>query len=56
MFLVHHTGKEVANATDTVIVIALCLIIFWRTALRALLASVILAAIVGAVVLLHGIH
>jgi hypothetical protein len=34
--------------------IAVCAIVFWRAALRVLLASVVFAAIVGAVVLLGG--
>lgn len=56
MFISHEAIPQVPNAKSMLLIIALCVIVFRRAALRVLLATVIAATVVGAVVLLHGIR
>lgn len=56
MFVTHVTGQEVDNARVAFVLVAVAIIAFWRVALRVLLAAVIVAAGIGAVVLLQTVH
>jgi len=56
MLVAQQTIQESGNVRAAVLVMAVCVIVFWRTALRVLLVAVVVAALVGATVLLHGIQ
>jgi hypothetical protein len=56
MFVTQQAIRELSNAKVLLMVIAVGAIVFWRAALRALVASLVLAAVVGALVLLNGIR
>jgi len=50
------SAQDVDSARAALVLIMAAVAIFWRTVLRILLAVVILAAVVGAVVLVQGMH
>lgn len=60
MFATHGTVQEVENVRVALVLIAVGIVVFWRTVLRALLAIIAVAVVVavaaGALVLLQGIH
>ena len=60
MFASHGTVQEVENARVALVLIAVGIVVFWRTVLRALLAIIAVAVVAvvaaGALVLLQGIH
>ena len=56
MLVTHATGQEVDNARVVLMLLAVGIVAFWRIALRVLLAAVIVAAGIGAVVLLQTVH
>jgi predicted RND superfamily exporter protein len=60
MFATHGTVQGVENARVALVLIAVGIVVFWRTVLRALLAIIAVAVVVavaaGALVLLQGIH
>jgi len=53
MFISHDAIPHVTSAKSVLLIIALCVIVFRKAALRVLLASVLAATVVGAFVLLH---
>ncbi|MGH3149364.1 MAG: hypothetical protein ACRDOB_01355 [Streptosporangiaceae bacterium] len=50
------SGQDVDSARVALVFIMAGVAIFWRLVLRVLLAIIVLAAVVGAVVLLQGMH
>ena len=56
MFVTQATVQEVQNAKGALMLAAVFIVIFWRAALRALLAILIVAVGAGAVVLLHAVQ
>lgn len=55
MLVTRHVLQETVNARAALLVIAVCMIVFWKATLRILLGTVILATVVGTLVLLHDI-
>ncbi len=56
MFATHGTAQEVENARVILVLIAVGIVVFWRIALRILLAIIAVAVGTGALVLLQGMH
>jgi hypothetical protein len=56
MFATHATGQEVENTRVALVLLAVGIVVFWRMALRVLLAAVIVAVGLGALVLLQLVH
>jgi hypothetical protein len=56
MFVAQTTSQDVDNARVVLVLLALGIVVFWRIALRVLLAAVLVAAGIGAVVLLQTMH
>lgn len=56
MLVIAATGQEADNARVALVLLAVAIVVFWRIALRVLLAAVIVAAGIGAVVLLQTVH
>ena len=50
------SAQDVDSARAVLVLVMAGVAIFWRLVLRVLLAVIILAAVVGAVVLLQGMH
>ncbi len=56
MFVTQTTVQEVQNAKGALVLAAVFMAVFWRAALRALFAILIVAVGAGAVVLLHAVQ
>jgi hypothetical protein len=56
MFVTQATAHEVDNARAVLVLLVVGFVVFWRVALRMLLAILIIAAVVGAFVLLQSMH
>lgn len=56
MLVTHATGQELDNARVALMLLAVGIVVFWRIALRVLLAAAIVAAGIGAVVLLQTVQ
>lgn len=56
MFVTQATTQEVEHARVALVLLALGIVIFWRIAVRVMLAVVLVAFGVGALVLLQGMH
>ena len=56
MFVTQATAQEVENARVALVLLALGIVVFWRIALRILLAIVLVAVGAGVLVLLQGVH
>ena len=56
MLVTQATAQQVENARVVLVLLALGIVLFWRVALRVLLAIVIVAIGTGALVLLQGVH
>jgi hypothetical protein len=56
MFVTQATAQGVENARVALALLALGLVVFWRIAVRILLAIVLVALGAGALVLLQDIH
>lgn len=56
MFVTQATAHEVDNARAVLVLLAVGFVVFWRVAVRMLLVIVIIAAAVGALVLLQDLH
>jgi len=56
MFVAQTTSQDVDNARVVLVLLALGIVVFWRIALRVLLAAVLVAVGIGAVVLLQTMH
>jgi hypothetical protein len=50
------SAQDVDSVRAVLVLIMAGVAIFWRLVLRVLLAVIILAAVIGAVVLLQGVH
>ncbi len=56
MFVTQATPQHVEHLRVALVLLALGIVIFWRAALRVLLAIAVVAVGAGALVLLQGIH
>jgi hypothetical protein len=56
MFVTQATAQDVENARVALVLLAFGVLVFWRVAVRILLAVVLVALVAGALVLLQGIH
>jgi RsiW-degrading membrane proteinase PrsW (M82 family) len=56
MFVTQATAHEVEGARAALVVLALGIVFFWRTAVRVLLAIVLVAIVAGVLLLLQGMH
>ncbi len=56
MLVTQATAQQVENARVVLVLLALGIVLFWRVALRVLLAIVIVAIGAGAHVFLQGVH
>lgn len=56
MFITQTVAQEVENAKGAIMLLALGIVVFWRIALRILLAIVLVAIGAGAIVLMQGMH
>jgi uncharacterized membrane protein YgcG len=56
MLVTHATVQHIENARAALLLIAAVVTVFWRIALRVILAIVIVAVGAGALVLLSGMH
>jgi hypothetical protein len=56
MLVTQATGQEVDNARVAFALVAVGIVVFWRVAIRLLLIAVIVAAGIGALVLLQTVH
>jgi hypothetical protein len=50
------SAQDIENARAAILVLAVIVAIFWKTALRVLLALLVIAVGVGAFMLLGGMH
>ena len=56
MLPVQGSAQDIENARMALVLIMMGIVIFWRVLLRVLLAIVVVAAGVGALVLLQSVH
>jgi hypothetical protein len=56
MLATHGTVQELEHARVALALIAVSIVVFWRMALRVLLALIVVAVGAGAYVLLQGMH
>ncbi len=60
MFATQGTAQQIENARVVIALVAVVLVVFWRVALRVLLAIIAVAIAItvatGAIVLLQGMH
>ena len=56
MFVTQATAHEAESARVALVLLAVGIVVFWRLALRILLAIAIVAVGAGALVLLQGMH
>jgi hypothetical protein len=56
MFVTQATAQDVENARVALVLLAFGVLVFWRVAVRILLAVVLVALVAGALVLLQGSH
>ncbi len=56
MLVTPATAQQAEHAKVALVLLALAIVLFWRVALRVLLAIAIVALGVGALVLLQGMH
>lgn len=56
MFATHATAQEIEHAKAILALIAVVIVVFWRVALRVLLAAIVVAVGAGAFLLLQGMH
>jgi hypothetical protein len=56
MFATHTTAQEIEHARVILMLIAAGIVVFWRVALRVLLAAIVVAAGAGALLLLQSMH
>lgn len=56
MLLVQGSAQDVENARVALVLALAAIMMFWRFLLRIVLASVAVAVVVGAFVLLQGMH
>lgn len=56
MLIAHAATHEVQSIRLALMLLALAIVIFWRMAVRVLFAVLIIATVVGALVLLQGLH
>ncbi len=56
MFVTQATVQEVENARVALVLLALGIVVFWRIAVRILLAIVVVTVVAGALVLLQIMH
>lgn len=54
MLVTPATAQQVEHARVALVLLALAIVVFWRVALRVLLAIAIVALVIGAVVLVQG--
>jgi hypothetical protein len=55
MFTAQGPAQEIENARLVLMLIATGMVVFWRVAIRVLFAIMVVAAVVGGYVLLHGL-
>lgn len=56
MFLAQAAAQNAEHARVALVLVALGIVVFWRIAVRMLIAIVIIAIGAGALVLLQGLH
>lgn len=56
MFVSQATAHEVENVRAALVLLVVGVAVFWRVALRVLLAIIVVAIAAGAFLLLQGIH
>jgi hypothetical protein len=56
MFVTHATDQEIQHAKVILMLIAAGIVVFWRVALRVLLAAIVVAVGAGALLLLQSMH
>lgn len=56
MFVTKATGQELDNARVAFVLLAVGIVVFWRIAIRVLFVAVIVAAGIGALVLMQTMH
>jgi len=56
MLVTPTTAQQAEHARVALMLVALAIVLFWRVALRLLLAIAIVAVVVGALVLVQGLH
>jgi len=56
MFASHATAQEIEHARVILVLIAAAIVVFWRVALRVLLAVIVIAVGAGAFLLLQSMH
>ena len=56
MFVTQATVQSAENAREALVLLALGIAVFWRVALRIVIAIVLVAICIGAIMLMQGIH
>lgn len=56
MFAAHVTAQEIVHARAVLMIIAIGIVVFWRVAIRILIAAIVVAVGAGALLLLQSMH